>query len=207
MAKPLVLTPNEKLLYEELSDYARLLKNPGYTDSSALIKDLSRKAHELHMSLKMHGHEPVYHGFILKNRGLLPDEAAFFNHIHPIEDLLAFIQNPDANDEEENLSAGAVFKFPVYNSRQRSYIRYAVIYAESGWMADYGERKRVELLEALSSAHISYPVTVGVMLEEIRAAAAEGAARKEIQGALNEISEWISKCERLKPAIKLTKME
>jgi len=197
VAKPLILSPNEKLLFDEISAGVRILRNSNYEKTEEMLKKLAPKARELHMSLKIHGHEPKYHDFILKNREISTDETAFFYHVHPIEDLLAYIKNPEANDELRNMAYGTEFSFPVYIGRQRRYICYNVICTETCWMTDY-EDKRVELLNALSSDNVSYPVNAGAMLEVIRKAAVWGTTRFEIQNALSAMAEWISKCEKSK---------
>jgi len=199
VAKPLVLTPNEKLLFDELRNGIDQLHDSEIADPEIILKELAPKACELHMSLKIHGHEPIYNSFILKNREVSTTETAFFDHIHPIEDLLSFIQNPEANDGQ----AGANFVFPVYVSGRRRYIDYDVICTQSGWMTGTGEDRRCEQLEALGRLNVSYPNTVGTMLEETRKAALEGITRQEIQDALNAIAQWISKCEKTKPHMRV----
>ncbi|MDR2648340.1 MAG: hypothetical protein LBB94_01275 [Clostridiales bacterium] len=124
MAKPLSLTPNEKLLFDELTNNIQRLRKHSVKESDEILLCLAAKAHELHMSLKMHGQEPTYHSFILKNREFPVEEVTFFRHIHPIEDLLAFIQDPDANNETGGLHIGSAFIFPIYVSKQRRYNKY-----------------------------------------------------------------------------------
>ena len=202
MAKPLVLTPSEKLLFDELSDGVSSLRESGYKDPAEALIELAPKARELHMSLKIHGHEPAYHGFILKNRGVPAEELSFFEHIHPIEDLLSFIKNPEDNDEQDILSPKTRFSFPLYVGSKRRYIDYRLICTQTCWMVYINDDKQGELPHVLSSENISYPVTAAEMLEEIRKAAVSGATKQEIQNALGEIADWISTSEKSMPNIR-----
>ena len=54
---------------------------------------MSLAAHDLHMLLKDRGLEPKHHNYMLKNRGVDPDDVEFYNHIHSVEDLLAGFVN------------------------------------------------------------------------------------------------------------------
>jgi len=54
---------------------------------------------------------------MIKNRNCQPDDPEFYNHIHPIEDLLAFIKNPTANDDPKDITLNHEFDFKVYTNR------------------------------------------------------------------------------------------
>ena len=200
MAKPLVLSLNEKFLYDELSAGIRGLQDSRYSEQEAILKELAPKARELHMSLKAHGHEPVYHGFILKNREISPEETVFFIHIHPIEDLLAFIRNPESNNELAFLPDRIGYSFPVFVRKRRRTVNYRIVCTETCWRVNDGD-DRDGLMEILSNEDVSYPITVEAMLENIRGAAEGGITKKDIQDALLKIAEWISACEKSRPAI------
>ena len=203
MGKPIILTPSEKLLYDELTDSIQRLRVSKCTESAVILREAAPKAYELHESLKMHGYCPKYHSYILKNSTASANDESFFHHIHPIEDLLAFIQNPYANNEQKDYGIGTEFIFPIYVCKLRKYLRYTLIYGETDWMVNSGDSEFYDLFEALDSEGVSYPISTGSFLKGIWNAAAEHTARKDIQQALCAIAEWISLCEKNKPDIKL----
>ena len=61
-------------------------------------------ARKLHKLVK-----PKHRSIMIKNRRCKPDDPAFYNHIHPIEDLLAFMDNPHANDDPIDKTIGKEF--------------------------------------------------------------------------------------------------
>lgn len=58
------------------------------------------------MSLKNSGCEPKHHKYMLENRGVPVEDVEFYNHIHPVDDLLKFIDDVNANDDPEDTTIG-----------------------------------------------------------------------------------------------------
>lgn len=75
-------------------------------DASRLYDEMARKAHELHMSLKDSGHEPKHHKYMIENRRCTPDDVRFYRHVHPVHDLLAFIDDVHINDNSKDKTIG-----------------------------------------------------------------------------------------------------
>lgn len=43
---------------------------------------------------------------MLENRGVPVEDVEFYNHIHPVDDLLKFIDDVNANDDPEDTTIG-----------------------------------------------------------------------------------------------------
>lgn len=101
MGKPVNLTTEQKELKDKLYEvnqklWAILKKEtppPKHEELQTLYKEMSETAHELHMSLKSSGYEPKHHKYMLENRGVSVEDMEFYNHIHPVDDLLKFIDD------------------------------------------------------------------------------------------------------------------
>lgn len=70
---------------------------------------MARKAHDLHMSLKDSGHEPKHHKYMIENRRCTHDDVRFYRHVHPVQDLLAFIDDVHINDNSKDKTIGKTF--------------------------------------------------------------------------------------------------
>ena len=81
-------------------------------EHSKLWTDMVNTAVKLHKIV-----QPKHHKYMLENRGVPPDDPEFYNHIHPIEDLLAYMDNPHANDDPEDQTIGHEFKIRVFSRR------------------------------------------------------------------------------------------
>ncbi|MBT4288918.1 MAG: hypothetical protein HOD92_16450, partial [Deltaproteobacteria bacterium] len=90
--------------------------------------EMVKKSVKLHKLVK-----PKHHKYMIENRGYDPDNPEFYNHIHPIEDLIAFIDDPNANDDPEDVTIDHEFKFPVYTRRWGHEDFYKVVRTSSGW--------------------------------------------------------------------------
>lgn len=101
MGKPVNLTTEQKELKDKLYEvnqklWAILKKEtppPKHEELQTLYKEMAETAHELHMSLKSSGYEPKHHKYMLENRGVSVEDMEFYNHIHPVDDLLKFIDD------------------------------------------------------------------------------------------------------------------
>lgn len=170
---------------------------------------MSKAAHDLHMQLEP---KPKHHKYMIDNRGMEPEDPDFYNHIHPVEDLLAYLDDTSANDDPEDLTMGHEFDFKVYSRRWRRYDNYTFKRVEKGWnisMLSYNgileiERKNYDSGDILKSIlghdSISYPVNINSYLYSIwYRAKDEGLLHEEVQDMLNTVAEWISKTEKMAP--------
>ena len=139
------LTENQENLSEvqtELDEIRRLYSEEGGFGSerdkiNKLTKELGRKAHELHIDLKNSGNEPKHHKYMIENRRVSPDKLEFYEHIHPVEDLLSFIDDPTANDDPIDQTVGEIFDFPVYSNRWGHNDNYKVKRIKDGWEINF----------------------------------------------------------------------
>lgn len=161
-----------------------------------------QKAVELHTLVK-----PKHHDYMIRNRGCSPDDPEFYNHIHPIEDLLAFMDDPHANDDQEDITIGHDFTLPVYIRRWEHKGIYKLKRTDSGWYVDYpsisgncDESGNPFLFENLNHDSVNYPEELSGYMEWLWEQAAEkGLSHEQVQNALDELGEWISTCEKNSP--------
>lgn len=143
-----------------------------------------------------------------ENRGVPANDLEFYNHIHAVEDLIAFINNPDANNEPEDTTIGVEFNFRIYSRRWGHYDNYKLTRTENGWnikgasafnnnIADKTGQPAV--FKALQHDIISYPYNVDELLEWVWIKASEGENKESIQKAISDLAEWISICEKATP--------
>ncbi|SDP78202.1 hypothetical protein [Desulforhopalus singaporensis] len=162
------------------------------------------KAIELH-----HLVNPKHHDYMIKNRGCSPEEPEFYNHIHPIEDLLAFIDDPSANDDPEDITIDQEFTFTVFSRRWGHTDTYKMKRIATGWhfshasvhMSGNCDKDGTPFLyENLNHDSINYPEELPGYFEWLWDQAAErGLTNKEVQDNLDALGEWVSLCEKNSP--------
>lgn len=196
-------------LYHQVWNY---IENDGENLSKDAAKklydDMAKTAKDLHMSLKASGHEPKHHKYMLENRGCSPDDVKFYEHVHPVQDLLAFIEDEHANDDPEDQTLGKNFIMKVYTRRWGHYDHYELTRTETGWnvkmlggkVYDCQKDAREGLNESLSHDGICYPEKINTFFQWLWDRAAEdGLSEKEVQQAINQLGDWISECEMSAP--------
>ena len=214
MADKIKLTSTEQELYDSLKRlvsesqdfFARHSRD--YEEQSCRDNEMAMKAHELHESLKSNGHEPIHHQYMYKNRGVPVDTVEFYNHLHPVEDLLSFIEDPDSTKDPEDTTIGVEFEFEIYTRRWGHTDFYALTRTETGWRItgasafnnnETDKSGQPGVFSALQHDSVSYPYNIGLLLEWTWDKASEGATREEVQAAINDIAKWISLCEKNTP--------
>ncbi|MCL2165647.1 MAG: hypothetical protein FWH55_14955 [Oscillospiraceae bacterium] len=219
MADAIILEQDEQYLYDAVNRCVGLL-HEYYTDRtnheigderfSALYAEMAKKAYSLHHKLKARNLEPRHHKYMLKNRDVPVDDEEFYNHIHPVEDLLAFINNPEANNDPEDSTIGEKFDFDIFTRRWGHIDSYTLVRTDSGWLISGGsayDRNECDkcgnegVFSALNHDSVNYPQQLGSYLEAIWNCAAEGANKDSVQHALSSLSKWISYCEKTTPQI------
>lgn len=129
------LTPEQQALKLKIEMQLKILQKKfedvnAQDDVEELENELGVLAHELHMELNP---KPKHHRYMIENRGLEPEHPDFYKHIHPVEDLLAYLANDTANDDPEDQTIGAIFHMDVYSRRWGHSDRYKVERREDGW--------------------------------------------------------------------------
>ena len=217
MGRKINLKNEEKILYEELlemsnraNDYfMRKSSSSGTFDIVQLYDEMSKVAHKLHMSLKERGFEPKHHKYMLENREVSPDTVEFYKHIHPVDDLLAFIEDTDANNDPEDTTIGSKFSLKIYTRRWGHYDTYKITRTENGWnfegltsaLSGECERNGREVLNGiLDHDSVCYPEKINDFMEFLWNEAEQGLSKSEVQEALDMIGKWISVCEMNTPA-------
>lgn len=214
MADKIILANQEQLLYNRLCELITLTEK-FYTegsedkdDQNVRYEEMASKAHELHMKLKARGCEPKHHKYMYKNRRVPADEKEFYNHLHPTQDLIAFINNPNANDDPADSTLGVEFEFRIYTRRWGHYDTYTLMRTDDGWKIkgagvfmkeDADKGGNPVLFEALQHDGVSYPYNIDELLKWLWHKASEGAEKEDLQKAINDLAEWISICEKSTP--------
>lgn len=215
MPKKLKLTESQtklkselEILYNQIWQYIesdqKLLSGD---DASRLYDEMARKAHELHMSLKDSGHEPKHHKYMIENRRCTPDDVRFYRHVHPVQDLLAFIDDVHINDNSKDKTIGKTFTMKVFTKRWGHYDQYEITRTDKGWdirvLSDsYSSNKSMspELNHLLDNDGVCYPKDINLFFEWLWDKAAEECLTKaKVQSAINKIGKWISECEKNAP--------
>ena len=207
--KQTALKSKLETLYKKVWDY---IESDGESlsksDAEELYNDMAKTAKDLHMSLKASGHEPKHHKYMLENRGCSPEDVKFYEHVHPVQDLLAFIEDEHANDDPEDQTLGKAFVMKVYTRRWGHYDHYELTRTETGWNVkmiggeEYDCKKDAGrgLNKLLSHDGVCYPEKINSFFEWLWERAAEdGLTDKEVQKAINQLGEWISECEMSAP--------
>ena len=206
------LQPDEQQLrseiVERLKQTKQLFSEHRLGDEvSKLVFEMGERAHQLHTKLKARGILPKHHAYMIRNRDLEPDHPEFYMHVHPIEDLLAFIENPHANDDPQDQTIGDKFDFRVYSRRWGHDDTYRLTRTASGWdiahMAIGGpcdKGGRPFLFQNLDQDFIRYPVGLADSLEWLwEKAASEGLSHEQVQEALQQLADWVSETEKSGP--------
>ncbi len=198
-----------EILYNQLWKYIESdQKLLSVESANRLYDEMAQKAHELHMSLKDSGHEPKHHKYMIENRGCNPEDKRFYEHVHPVQDLLAFIEDVDANNDPEDVTIGKTFTMKVFTKRWGHYNQYEITRTDEGWnikglvASSYSCDKMIKpgLNEILEHDSVCYPRQVNIFFEWLWDKAAEdGLTKAEVQKAINKLGNWISECEKNAP--------
>lgn len=169
--------------------------------------EMANVAHQLHMSLKELGNEPVHHRYMINNRGMEPSNKHFYRHIHPVEDLLAFIEDVHANDDPSDQTIGSTFSMKIYTRRWGHEDNYKLTRNEDGWFiqrltknGQCDKQGKGILYESLDHELVNYPADLPNYLEWLwNQAAEEGLNEEEVQKSLDDLADWINICEKSTP--------
>ena len=190
-----IIEENLKLLRSDLK--TGKLK---WSEKEKIYTKMANSAHELHMSLDP---KPKHHRYMIENRGMDPTDQEFYYHIHPVEDLLKYLDDTDANNDPEDQTLNESFRLQVYSRRWGHKDDYNLERKQYGWYINFinksGECDKSGnpiLYEILENDCINYPKNLGGYLEFLWNQANKcGLSHDEVQEYLNQIGEWISSCE------------
>ncbi|MCM3202703.1 hypothetical protein [Bacillus cereus] len=172
-------------------------------DNEAFDK-MAVAAHQLHISLTP---APKHRGNMLKNRGVSPEDPKFYQHIHPVEDLLAYLEDPTANDDPVDQTLDTQFNMTVFSSRWGHTDNYTVVRNADGWHTSFmgqseqgGKDAQDSLAVLLRHDSISYPNDLAYVMEDIwNQAADRGLSQEQVQAMLDEVANWITATEKNYP--------
>lgn len=208
----LELTGTEKPLADRLQALLTLLApSPKDSERDAYLKnlkELGEKGHALHKSLTARGHEPKQRRHMIEGRGMQPDHPEFYQHIHPAQALLEFIDDPDAAGDPPDLTIGAEFQFRVFSRRWRRHDTYRVTRTAGGWNirhmtigGDGNKRGEPALFASFRQDSIQYPRGIGDYFEWLwDQARDQGLDAAAVQAALDRLAEWVSTTEQAAPS-------
>lgn len=206
------ITAEEQALRDYIEE--RVIKADSAFHEGRLGRDLDKwileagsKAHELHLSLKARGLEPKHHAYMIENREMAADHPDFYMHFHPLEDLLKFLNDPDANHDPEDQSIGVEFTFSVYSKRWGHDDTYKITRTEVGWDVRHlkiggpcDKEGRPFLFENFRQDNIQHPADLSGWMEWLWNQAEEkGLSQEQVQEGLQQLADWVSAVERDTP--------
>lgn len=170
-----------------------------------LINEMGDLAHKLHMQLEP---KPKHHKYMIKNSGMEPENPDFYYHVHPVEDLLKYLEDSTANDDPEDVTLGEKFSMDIYTRRWGHHDSYSIIRNEEGWELSHlvhsgqgGKNAEPILSYILRHDNVSYPQNLPSIMEDIWVRAEEeGLTKEQVQDMLGRVAEWINIVEKNYPS-------
>lgn len=216
MAKKITLTPEQTALKSQLKELYDKVWRHIESDQELLFcddalnklySDMAYTAHELHISLEKSGYKVKHHKYMLENRGYSPEDERFYEHVHPVQDLLKFTEDVHANDDPEDKTIGDTFTMKVYTRRWGHYEHYLITRTNKGWdiqavATSYTCRKDASkgVNKLLEHDSVCYPKQINEFFKWLWDRAAEdGLSKAEVQKAITQLGKWISECEMSAP--------
>ena len=164
-----------------------------------LYEEMGTDAHTLHLSLSSRGFPPKHHRYMVPNRRLDSDHPDFYKHIHPTEDLLAFLQDDHANDDPEDQTLGHQFTMSIHSRRWGHHDTYSIRRTTEGWEVQFTHSGPCDkggnpfLYSNFLNDRVYYPAALEGRMEWLwMKAAEEGLSHDAVQNALNELADWIN---------------
>ena len=216
MGQPVELLEHERVLRDGIRDHLDVIKRRIKShdvsgDLRELIAEMGALAHELHESLRQRDSElePRHHKYMVRNRGMQPRNPRFYEHVHPVEDLLKFIQDRDANVDPADQTIGVEFTFSVFSRRWGHDDTYQITRTAEGWEIHHmsiggpcNKRGEPALYSNFRQDSINYPEALPGYLEYLWDEASDdgsGLSAEEVQAALDALAAWVSVTEKESP--------
>lgn len=163
-------------------------------------KQMREAAHTLHMQLEP---KPKHKSYMIKNSGMEPEHPNFYDHIHPVEDLLAYLHDPTSN---EDTTLGDDFTFTIYTKRWGHQETIKLKRVEEGWYVKAhlyeGTDKISESMETLYKIlehdSVSYPSNLDSYFFSVWTLA-QTKDHDTVQEMIDRIAEWVTEMEQKAP--------
>lgn len=214
-AKGVDLQPIEEELRDkiakDLSEIMSAIRAHRNVSDDAIVQ-LGTDAATLHSLLRDRGIAVRHHKHMIQNRGLDPDDRQFYEHVHPVEDLLKFLDNVDANTDPEDQTIGHEFVVEIFSRRWGHTDSYRFERTPTGWQIGHMTETSTDkdgrsngadgtgLYRMLDHDSINYPEELPGYLEYLWEQAAErGLGHDDVHGALKQLADWINLLERASP--------
>lgn len=192
-------------LYNEAMEYfrGRSLSIPS-NRMEEIINEMGNLSHRLHMQLDP---KPKHHKYMIENSGMQPEDPKFYYHVHAVEDLLKYLEDPNANNDPEDITLNEKFDFKFYTRRWGHYDMYSITRNKDGWYISHlshkgqgGKNAEPILSYILRHDSVSYPRNLPDIMEDIWIRAEEeGLTKEQLQEMLNQVAEWVSIVEKNYP--------
>jgi len=172
-----------------------------------LMRGMAEGAHRLHIELTQSGQAPKHHKYMYENRGVPPDSLEFYEHVHPVEDLLKYLADEHANDDPEDVTIGKAFQFKVFSRRWGHDDVYHMTRTKTGWDVTYisiggpcDKSGKPYLFANLQQDAIDYPAGLGGWLEWLwHRAKEDGLTAAQVQSSLDQLAQWVRNTEQSSP--------
>lgn len=201
------LTEEQQSLRNTIEENLKIVRNHAEISSNEVQQALyamGKAAHTLHTQLDP---KPKHHAYMIENSGMEPEDPEFYNHVHPVEDLLAYLDDTSANDDPADETLGKTFKFRVYTKRWGHKDSYTLTRNEEGWHVSFnayqgqcGTDGLPVLNKVLRHDMISFPQDINSYFHAIWTRAKnQGLSYDQVQEMLNVVADWISETEENSP--------
>ncbi|MDR5025382.1 hypothetical protein FOL75_26705 [Bacillus thuringiensis] len=202
------LNAQQQQLQEEIVQNLAIVKEAIHGNNNENCDEAFDKmavaAHQLHISLTP---APTHHVNMLRNRGVSPEDPVFYQHVHPVEDLLAYLEDPTANDAPVDQTLDTTFNMTVFSSRWGHTDNYTVVRNADGWHTSFmslseqgGKDAQDSLAVLLRHDSIAYPHDLAYVMEDLwNQAADRGLSQEQVQAMLDEVANWIIATEKNYP--------
>lgn len=176
-----------------------------YRHIEQVYDEMGIAAHSLYLSLNP---KPKHLKKTVRLRKMTPGDPQFYQHIRPVQELLNYLNNQQANDEPCDQTLGETFYLNVFTRKWGKSDRYTLIRNEEGWLVrhssqtEQGGRDAEPILSyVLRYDQVSYPRNLSTIMEDIwYRAAEEGLPCEKVQAMLNEVADWITMTEQNYPS-------
>lgn len=203
--EPLKLEGDECSLHEELKKiYEQIIKalqTPSDSkDPKSLLNQAGETAHQLHTKLTDRDEEPPHQPYMIRNRGMSSDHPDFYKHLHPIEDLLSWIEAPNSIEISKDTTIDQEFTFTIEKTWRDGPLNIKLKRTPSGWeVSSLGypvtrtNRGGVPYFYyILDQEKVSYPADLKYNLEGVWKNGANGSSFEELQEEVSALDKWVS---------------
>jgi hypothetical protein len=190
-----------KVLKALVAEAWGVLSKHDFSAAKRIVGRAATVAHGLHMDLARAGNEPQHHAYMIKNRGMPPSEPEFYRHLHPLDDLVAWLYGRAKKDPIDQ-TLGLTFMVEIACRRWRHPDVYTFERTQDGWnISAVGIGGRCDrsghpyLFKNLHQDYIEHPSSLGSWLERLWGMAENGLSPRRLDRGLQDLAKWISTVE------------